>query len=213
MQPKAHNGWLGWWRKQIIDCKSSAPAYREGWELPTEALMAPMSLWDTKGSPRRLAVAPQVHFENTTTPNLCDHTVDLLKRDFEHVLELWLHRFDLCALSFACLRVVAVLRSCVWLYLSPYSGFNYNHLCKAWEAPIFGDSSQQDIDIWKTSVALKFDLWITWDGLSATLDQRRSPQRGVGIGWTTVKIVVSLVYLTSCGYYLLEFSNHLQYLS
>jgi hypothetical protein len=50
--------------------------------------MAPMSLWDTKGSPRRLAVAPQVHFENTTTPNLCDHTVDLLKRDFEHVLEL-----------------------------------------------------------------------------------------------------------------------------
>jgi hypothetical protein len=39
----------------------------------------------------------------------------------------------------------------------------------------------------KTYVALKFDLWITWDGLSATFDQRRSPQRRVDIGRTTVK--------------------------
>jgi hypothetical protein len=38
-------------------------------------------------------------------------------------------------------------------------------------------------------VALKFDPWITWEGLSATIDQRRSPQRGVGIGRTIVKIV------------------------
>jgi hypothetical protein len=43
--------------------------------------------------------------------------------------------------------------------------------------------------------------------LSATLDQRRSPQRGVGIGQTTVKIVMSLVYNTYCDYYLLELST------
>jgi hypothetical protein len=44
-------------------------------------------------------------------------------------------------------------------------------------------------------VALKFDLWITCEGLSATLDQRRLPQREVGIGRTMVKIVMSLVHL------------------
>jgi hypothetical protein len=32
--------------------------------------------------------------------------------------------------------------------------------------------------------------------LSATLDQKRSPQRGVGIGQTTGKIIVSLVHFT-----------------
>jgi hypothetical protein len=39
-------------------------------------------------------------------------------------------------------------------------------------------------------MTLKFDIWITCERLSATLDQRRSPQRGVGIGQTTVKITV-----------------------
>jgi hypothetical protein len=37
----------------------------------------------------------------------------------------------------------------------------------------------------KKIMVLKFDLWITWEGLSAILDRRRSPQRGVGIGRTT----------------------------
>jgi hypothetical protein len=44
-------------------------------------------------------------------------------------------------------------------------------------------------------VALKFDLWITREGLSATLDQRRSQQHGVGIGRITVKIIVPLIHL------------------
>jgi hypothetical protein len=33
----------------------------------------------------------------------------------------------------------------------------------------------------KKTMSLKFDLWITCEGLIATLDRRRSPQRGVGI--------------------------------
>jgi hypothetical protein len=37
---------------------------------------------------------------------------------------------------------------------------------------------KRDYTIRKKTVVLKFDLWITWEGLSATLDQRRSPQRG-----------------------------------
>jgi hypothetical protein len=42
--------------------------------------------------------------------------------------------------------------------------------------------------------------------LSGTIDQRRSPQCGVGIGGTTVKIIMSLVHFTYCDYSLLEFS-------
>jgi hypothetical protein len=36
----------------------------------------------------------------------------------------------------------------------------------------------------KKIVVLKVDHWITLEGLSAIHDQRRSPQRGVGIGRT-----------------------------
>jgi hypothetical protein len=60
---------------------------------------------------------------------------------------------------------------------------------------------------------LKFDLWITCEGLSATLDRRRSPQRGIGISRTRDKIVVSLVHLLYCNYRLLEFSYSLVLLS
>jgi hypothetical protein len=65
-----------------------------------------------------------------------------------------------------------------------------------------------DIDIRKTTMVLKFDLWITWEGLSATLDRRRSPKCGV-IGRTTVKIVVSFVHFSYCYHCLLEFSYSL----
>jgi hypothetical protein len=41
------------------------------------------------------------------------------------------------------------------------------------------------LDKRKKIVVLKFDRWITREGLSAILDRRRSPQRGVGIGRTT----------------------------
>jgi hypothetical protein len=132
----------------------------------------------------------------------------VLKR-FEHISWVVTLLFCCCALFFTFVRVVAVLCSCVRLYSVPYSGFDCDDLYKVWETPICGDYSQRDIDIRKTIMALMFDLWITWKGLSATLDQRRSPQRGVGIGRTTVKIVVSLVHFTYCDYCLLEFSYSL----
>jgi hypothetical protein len=51
---------------------------------------------------------------------------------YEHVLELWLCRFYSCALFFAYVRVVVALCPCLRLYSPPYSGFDCNHLCKAW---------------------------------------------------------------------------------
>jgi hypothetical protein len=165
-----------------------------------------------KRTPRRMELLPK---HTLSTPQLRTSVTHcwFVRKGFEHVLKLWLYHFDLCALSFVCVRVVAALCSCVFLYSPPYSGFDCNHLCKVWETPIRGDSSQQSIDIRKTIVTLKFDLWITWEGLSATLDQRRSPQRGVGVSWTVVKIIVSLVRFTYHDYCLFEFSTRLQYCS
>jgi hypothetical protein len=40
------------------------------------------------------------------------------------------------------MRVVAVLCSCVCILTPPYSGFDCDHLCKARETLICGDSSQ-----------------------------------------------------------------------
>jgi hypothetical protein len=44
------------------------------------------------------------------------------------------------------------------------------------------------------------------------LTKRRSPQRGVGIGRTKVKIIVSLVLFIYCDYYLLGISYSLELL-
>jgi hypothetical protein len=45
--------------------------------------------------------------------------------------------------------------------------------------------------------------------VSATLDQRRSSQHGVGIDQSMIKITVSLVHFTYCDYCFLEFSYSL----
>jgi hypothetical protein len=178
--------------------QSCAPADKEGWEFPNEAPMAPRSLGAIKGPP---CILWANYNSKTPRPRFW-----FVRERFERILEMWLCRFDSCALFFACVCVVVALCSCVLLYSHPYSRFDCNHLCKAWGTPICGDSSQRDIDIRKTTVALKFDLWITWEGLSATLDQRRSPQHGVGIGQTMVKIAMSLVHFTYCDCCLLELS-------
>jgi hypothetical protein len=61
---------------------------------------------------------------------------------FERVFELWLYRFNLCALFFACVRGVAAIMLLCMFRLPPYSGFDCDKLCKAWETPICGDSAQ-----------------------------------------------------------------------
>jgi hypothetical protein len=117
----------------------------------------------------------------------------------------------MCSLYYKddCVHVVAaIVFLCVFL-LPPYSGFGCKHLFKAWETPICGDYSQSGIDIRKTTVILKFDLWITWEGLSATLDRRRSPQRGVGI-WPNHGIkspcLLSIYFIRLSSYWVLIFT-------
>jgi hypothetical protein len=65
-----------------------------------------------------------------------------VRERFERILELWLYRFDLCALLFACVRgVAAIVLLCAFL-LPSLLWFDWDHLCKAWETPLCGDSSQ-----------------------------------------------------------------------
>jgi hypothetical protein len=94
-----------------------------------------------------------------------------------------------CALLLCCALMRVLLPSLPRFYC--------NQLCKTWETPSCGDSSQSDFSIRKIYVALNFDLWITWEGLSSTLDQRMSLHRGVGIGQTIVKLlcILSIYFL------------------
>jgi hypothetical protein len=159
-------------------------------QMELQRLLGPLGY---KRTPRRHGAVSKHPLSTLQLRTSATHCWFVRER-FERFLSCNSYHFDSCALC-VCVHDVVALCSCVCFYSLLYSDFDCNHLCKAWETPICGDSSQHDIDIRKTTVALKFDLWITWERLSATLGQRRSPQHGVGIGRTTVKIVVSLVHL------------------
>jgi hypothetical protein len=78
-------------------------------------------------------VVSQEPFEHTTTSNHYDHAVDLLERDLAVFLSCNSIVLFRALYLFACVRVVAVLCSCVRLYSYPYSDFDCKHLCKARE--------------------------------------------------------------------------------
>jgi hypothetical protein len=123
---------------------------------------------------------------------------------FERIFELLLRCFVVALLSLIlCVLLLCYVLMCV-LAPSLTLILIVIILCKAWEASTCGDFSQTCRDIRKNIVALKFDIWVTWDGLSATFDQRRSPQRGVVLGRTPRNIVVSLIHFT-----LLRFLSYL----
>jgi hypothetical protein len=168
--------------------------------------------WGYKRIPWALLPTHQAFLEHTTTLRLCDHAFEVFERDLSAF-----------SVSLLCHFVVALssLQLCLWCcdcalvcVLTPSLTLSLIVIIyvKPWETPNLWRFLTNGFDIRNTYVALKFDLWITWEGLSATLDQRRSPQQGVGIGWTTIKNVVSLVSLLDCDYCLLEFSYSLRIL-
>jgi hypothetical protein len=155
--------------------------------LPNEGATTPWPLRAIKEVSRHLyqyTKHPRAHYNSETLWPRCFEVFERFKR----ISELQLCRSCSCALSLACVCVVAaIVLLCV--YSTPsLTLFFIEITCVRRER-------LQRVEIphkwvWvirKTYVALKFDLWITWDGLSATFDQRRSPQRRVDIGRTTVK--------------------------
>jgi hypothetical protein len=138
-------------------------------------------LWGYKRTPMRMELLTK---HTKSTPELCFNTTTLSTHSRKNWAFSWekLCRFDSCVLFFACVHgVAALILLCVFLFFLTLVLWLKDHLCKAWETPTCGDSSQRGIGIMKKTVVLKFDLWITWEGLSATLDWRRSRQHGVGI--------------------------------
>jgi hypothetical protein len=97
---------------------------------------------------------------------------------------------------FVCVSRCKVV-SCVWLYSLPYScGLIVINCVRVRDSKLWRFLTKRIIEKRKKTVVLKFDLWITWEGLSAILDQRRSPQRGVGITCASFVIAFFLRILT-----------------
>jgi hypothetical protein len=184
------------------------PRTEEGWELPNEASTASRPLGAIKGPPRRHGATHQALLEHTTTPRLHDHVVwsvwEIWECFWTETLSyLFLRSFlRLCACYCCDCALVCVLYSLLTLSLIVI------FLCKVARDSKLAENTNKRV-WYKEDICGKFDFLITWEGLSTTLDQRRSPQRGIGIGRTTVYIVVSLVSFLYCNYCLLEFSHSL----
>jgi hypothetical protein len=108
--------------------------------------------------------------------------------------------------------------SCVCFYSHLLLWFIWYQLCKAWETPKCGDSSQwEKLEIRKRTVVLKFDRWITWERLSATLIHWDATtwSRQAFYAWPNheIKIVVHLSTLLYCDSILSNTSLHLMYCS
>jgi len=105
----------------------------------------------------------------------------------------------LCALFLTCVRDFAMTLAFMCVSLSlilvVFIGIN---LVRVRDSNLWRLLTKGVLEKRKKIVVLKSDLWITWEKLSAILDRRRSPQRGVGIGRTMIKMVVS------CPFYLLQ---------
>jgi hypothetical protein len=77
--------------------------------------------------------------------------------------------------SCVCCCVVLV---CVYSFSLVTLSFDCDNTVRLWETASCGDSSRTGNWYKEETVALKLDLWIPWEGLIATLVQRRTPQCG-----------------------------------
>jgi hypothetical protein len=115
---------------------------------------------------------------NSETPRPCLRSIWERSKCIFYVVTLWL---CYCALLFAFVCVAVIVLLCMCFNPSLTLSLIVIICVRPWETPNLWRFLTNMFDVRKTYVALKFDLWITWEGLSAILDQRRSPQRGVGM--------------------------------
>jgi hypothetical protein len=133
--------------------------------LALEAIKRPLSAFTSH----------QTFLEHTTTPRLYDHAI-------WSVWEIWARfrattlLFLFLSLSLTCVHVVAAIVLLRVYSTSSLTPFFINIICVRRERLQHMEiPHKRDWVIRKTYVTLKFDLWITWERLSVTLDQRMSP--------------------------------------
>jgi hypothetical protein len=89
---------------------------------------------------------------------------------FDRVSKLSLYCFCSCALFFACVHVVAVI-GLLCACSHPLTLSLIVIICvRLWETLNLWRFLTNGFDIRKNIETLKFDIWITWEGLSATFD-------------------------------------------
>jgi hypothetical protein len=151
------------------------PRIENNFQFPNKGAMTPWPLGVIKEAPRCLY---QDTKHSKSTLQLRDSATMLSKCLREIWARFWAITllFCPCALFFACVRVVAtilLLLHVLTLFLTPNLILIIYVRCERLQLGKIPHKWDQDIR--KPYVALNFDLWITWEGLSATLDQRRSP--------------------------------------
>jgi hypothetical protein len=130
---------------EVVRCAQDNPVHprTEGnLQFPNEGAIAPWPLGVKKEATRRL-------YQNTKHSKSTIQLRDSTATPSKYLREIWARfwavilSFCSCALFFACVRVIAaIVLLCVCSYSLPYSGFDCDRLCKAWETPTCGDSSQ-----------------------------------------------------------------------
>jgi hypothetical protein len=152
------------------------------------------------------------HKHTLSTLQLRDSATTALKCSRE-IWEHFLSRYSIVLLlrsifSHLCVLLLRCALMCVF-YSLPYSCFDCDQLCKAWETPVCGDSSQ--LGYWYKEDNSGTQVWSSdhLRGVECNPWPKEVNTRGVGIGWTMVKIAMSLVHFTYCDYYLLEISYSL----
>jgi hypothetical protein len=153
--------------------------------LPNGVPTAPSCLGAIKGTPRRmehytkhsLNILWRLDSANTHLDH-CDWDLST-----KCVVNLWhcscVSLLDLCA--YCCCDSSLVSGSFSPLLLC----FSCDQHCKGEMLQLVEIPHKRETSLRKKTLVLKFDRWITWEGLSAILGRRRSPQRGVDIGRTT----------------------------
>jgi hypothetical protein len=154
--------------------------------LPNGAPTAPSFLGAIKGTPRRMEqyTKPPLkilrRLESTNTHS--DHRVwDLSTSWVVNSCAVFV-----CSSLHLCACDYCDSSSCVCLFPSlALVAFVVINIVRVRGSNLWRFLTNGKILLRKKIVVLKVDHWITWEGLSAILDRRRSPQRGVGIGRTT----------------------------
>jgi hypothetical protein len=171
---KAHNGQLDYWGKQIADCQFGARKHGRLDCFPDEEPMAPRLHEAIKGPPGNIEwYSRATHWDKHKS---IQHTSRLWSRlgSFERDLSAFLVKTLLVfihALFSSVMRMLLLhLCSCVCWFSLPYScSWLWSYCVRCERLHLVEIPHKYEHTMRKTTMVLKFDLWITWEGLTATL--------------------------------------------
>jgi hypothetical protein len=148
------------------DCPVS-PQTGKFFSFLVEKASAPRTLRSIKGAPRRISWYPSIlrALYNFKTPRPCYSSV---WERFERVSKLSLFVF-LHPLLCVCVYCCCVVLFCAYYYSPILHFLLWSSYVRHARLQLVEIPHKRDIVIWGRTMVLKFDIWITWKGLSTTL--------------------------------------------